>query len=254
MEISGIMNGDTDMKKPIMFLCPMDCELSAILSALENPKKENIGCYEYYSGTLCGTPAVAVKTQIGSVNCAAALNIGIMKFSPSYVILQGTAGAHSKDLHRGDIVIAKSIVPIAAYVSSERKKGEGISPDNWFFCGALELKKNELSGRSELLCDSGLIDTAAALPYTAGKKVIGVIGSGDVWNKELDMIEYLNRRFGTLCEEMEGFAAAQICAQYNIPFADIRVISNNEWYPDETFLSESAALCQQFCIELAKKL
>ena len=34
------------------------------------------------------------------------------------------------------------------------------------------------------------------------------------------------RRFGALCENMEGAAAAHVCALYEVPFAELRAMSN----------------------------
>ena len=38
--------------------------------------------------------------------------------------------------------------------------------------------------------------------------------------------EERGRRFGALCENMEGAAAAHICALYDVPFAELRAMSN----------------------------
>jgi futalosine hydrolase len=36
----------------------------------------------------------------------------------------------------------------------------------------------------------------------------------------------LHARFGALCESMEGAAAAHVCALYDVPFLELRGISN----------------------------
>lgn len=40
---------------------------------------------------------------------------------------------------------------------------------------------------------------------------------------------------GSDCEEMEGFAAGQVCKAFGVPFIDIRVLSNSELHPGEEF-------------------
>ena len=55
----------------------------------------------------------------------------------------------------------------------------------------------------------------------------GVIGSADVWNSELDRIRYFHDRYQTSVEEMETASAAQIAAEFKVPFVGIRVLSNN---------------------------
>ena len=53
-----------------------------------------------------------------------------------------------------------------------------------------------------------------------------MIGSGDWWNNELDRIAWLHGRFGTMAEEMEAAASAQICQAYGMPFLTVRILSN----------------------------
>ena len=63
--------------------------------------------------------------------------------------------------------------------------------------------------------------------YTKGQVVEGTIGSADVWNNELDRINFFHTRYGTSVEEMEAASVAQIAQQFNVPFLGIRILSNN---------------------------
>lgn len=54
--------------------------------------------------------------------------------------------------------------------------------------------------------------------YSNGKISLGVIGSADQWNREIERIKYLNTTFKTQTEEMESVAVAQIAKAYDIPF------------------------------------
>jgi nucleoside phosphorylase len=56
----------------------------------------------------------------------------------------------------------------------------------------------------------------------------GVVASADVWTQHADSIRALHEQFGSLCEEMEAAAIAQICAQFEVPFLAVKDISNNE--------------------------
>ena len=38
--------------------------------------------------------------------------------------------------------------------------------------------------------------------YKDGNVWYGRIGSGDIWNREVDRIMYLNKEYNTLCEDM----------------------------------------------------
>ncbi|MBT5829851.1 MAG: futalosine hydrolase, partial [Candidatus Latescibacteria bacterium] len=41
-----------------------------------------------------------------------------------------------------------------------------------------------------------------------------------------DIGNELGQRFNAICENMEGAAAAQLCLLYNVPFLELRAISN----------------------------
>ena len=53
-----------------------------------------------------------------------------------------------------------------------------------------------------------------------------MIGSADV-EQRADRIRYFHDRHQTSVEEMETASAAQIAAEFKVPFVGIRVLSNN---------------------------
>ena len=66
--------------------------------------------------------------------------------------------------------------------------------------------------------------------------------------------EYLHRTLGTSCEEREGCGVAQVCARMGVPNADIRIISNSEWHPEEEFNEKYGEDCQKFVLEVTRRL
>ena len=70
--------------------------------------------------------------------------------------------------------------------------------------------------------DSRLVSTAAEIcgaqcgPFVTVSQCSGVQAVGDA----------LYTRFNALCESMEGAAAAHICTLYDVPFLEVRGISN----------------------------
>jgi futalosine hydrolase len=75
--------------------------------------------------------------------------------------------------------------------------------------------------------------------------VSGVSGS-------LARARVLGSRFGALCENMEGGAAAQVCLRYRVPFLEIRGLSN--WAGDRNkkrwCLPEALDNCQRAVLYL----
>ncbi len=241
-------------RKPIVILGPMESESAYLAGLPEHPSAEQIGAYRFVSGTLDGYPVVIGRTYIGMVNSAAAATLAIDHFDPLCVIIQGTSGAHDPDLHQGDIVLGERIVHVGRYFSPHRDAGDGVGYTEWSYEGSEMLVDGDVRFVSVLRSDPEIIELAAAVSYPHGRVIRGAIGSADIWNRELDMIAQLHERLGTCCEEMEGFAVAQVCAQMGVRCADIRVISNSEWHPDEAFDEGYGRYCQEFCLETVRQL
>ena len=75
------------------------------------------------------------------------------------------------------------------------------------------------------------------------KVYTGTIGSGDVFNREIDRIDWISNNFGNLCEDMESIGVYSVCNKFNIPCIGIRIISNNEITGEE--LDENQAIILQ---------
>lgn len=60
------------------------------------------------------------------------------------------------------------------------------------------------------------------------KYIFGTIASGDIWNKNIERIRFLNANYGALCEDMEAVSVYTVASLYDIPVVAIKGISNNE--------------------------
>lgn len=74
------------------------------------------------------------------------------------------------------------------------------------------------------------------------------MGSGDVFNREIDRIDWITRTFENLCEDMESIGVYSVCEKFNIPCIGIRIISNNE-ITGEKLDKEQAIKLQQLLVE-----
>jgi len=75
---------------------------------------------------------------------------------------------------------------------------------------------------------------------------LGPVASADIWTQAINRIELLHDRHGTLCEDMEAAAIAQIAARYELPFLTIKDISNNERLAQTALISESIGFNPDF--------
>lgn len=241
------------VKAPIVLQGAMDCESQLMMDALENPVDESIGGYHFVTGTLNGYPVVVIKTQVGMVNSATVTTLAIERYKPLCVINQGTAGGHDPALHQWDIVLGESVSNINSFKSAHLDDGAGMAPETWEWMLTETYIDGEWKDNDALKSDEALLKIAQGVAYEKGSLVTGVIGSGDVWNKEIDRIQLIHDAFNTSCEEMETYAAAQVCNMLNVPFLGIRVLSNSELHAEE-FDYLTALACQEYVLNVARAI
>ncbi|MBQ0110643.1 MAG: 5'-methylthioadenosine/S-adenosylhomocysteine nucleosidase [Oscillospiraceae bacterium] len=242
-------------KQPIVILGAMDCECDLLRSKLENAHPVELDGYNALMGEIDGYPVVLAVCLIGFVNAAVAATLAVKKFNPYCVIVQGTAGAHDQKLRHNDIILGETVTEMSFCVTSRRQKGEGSDIRKWNFAAAQVYKDGAVTSTKTLNGDKKLIDIALSVKYRYGRLKAGNIGSSDCWNREKDRIYMFHETLGTDCEEMEGFAVAQVCARYGVPFLDIRVISNNELDEKASiFNKKTASPCQEYCFDTVKAI
>ena len=210
--------------KVILIQGALDIETQYIINLLSEKSIREIAGYEFYEGTINHMKIVVSKTLVGTVNSTMATTIGIINFNPDMVINQGIAGAHTKNLHVGDIVIGEKCCNINAYKMPIKNKGEGSNPFEWQpNKRAMEIQYANLQ----------LVDIVVKNLVSKNKIYRGILGSGDVFNREYDRIVWVNKIFNTLCEDMESIGTYSVCNKFKIPCIGIRIISNNELLKEE---------------------
>lgn len=207
--------------KTILIQGAMDIEIQALLEKLEEQEKIVISDYEFYTGKIKNCNVIVSKTLIGTINATIATTIGIEKFKPDMVINQGIAGAHRESIHTGDIIIGEKCCNINAYSMPSKDRGESSNPFEW----EPNKRAKEIKNADIELVQS--FEKFLKSKYK-GKIYTGTLGSGDVFNREIDRIEWINKKFGNLCEDMESIGVYSVCNKFNIPCIGIRIISNNE--------------------------
>ena len=230
--------------KTILIQGAMDIEVQKLLEKLEKQEKNVILDYEFYTGKIKNCNVVVSKTQIGTINATIATTIGIEKFKPHMVINQGIAGAHRESIHTGDIIIGEKCCNINAYSMPSKNKGEGSNPFEW---EPNKRAKEIKSANSELVQK---FQKFFKEQY-AGKVYTGIIGSGDVFSREIDRIDWISNNFGNLCEDMASIGVYSVCNKFNVPCIGIRIISNNE-ITREALDKNQAIILQELLVESLK--
>jgi adenosylhomocysteine nucleosidase len=234
-----------ESNKPIIIQGAMSVEIEYLIQQLENREELDINGYQFYKGQIENYPVIISKTEIGVINSSVATTLAILKFAPSIIINQGIAGAHSRKIHKKDIVVGINCININCMETEQRGEGQGSNPFAWTIVNRHE---------KELVCDNKFLELVKEneKKYKEGKIYYGVIGSGDAFNREIDRIDLFHQNYHTLCEDMETISAYTVADKLNIPCIGIRVISNNEITKEEYDRDISVPL-QKYIIELCKK-
>ena len=201
----------------------------------------------------CGVALIAVRCGIGMVAAAAATEHAIVRWNPCCLLNFGCAGAHTRGVLPGDVVIGTALVSHGRMRISPE---QGILPMDVPFT-----VPGEPEPRSDLMASPDLVVlaeeaarevTLAAWPEVHRLPVhsqdgtvrvhSGIVASADVWMQDPAWLDATHQRTGSLCEDMEAAAIAQIARLHGVPFLTIKDISNNEFHAASLFKGTESAL------------
>ncbi|HJP31534.1 MAG TPA: futalosine hydrolase [Candidatus Latescibacteria bacterium] len=199
---------------------------------------------------LCGGRTVdLVETGIGAVNTAHAVTRYLEARQPDMVLQAGVAGAYADSgLAVGDLAVAAEEVHGDLGVVT----ADGWRPADEIGIPVVHVGDPPLYNRYP--ADEGLGRRAVDVLRAAG---MGQVSRGPFITVQACSgtaalgVERASRVPGALCENMEGAAAAQVCCLYDVPFVEVRAISNavedrdlSRWdLPLASRRAQEAALC-----------
>ncbi len=230
--------------KPILISGAMDIEVDTLISKLNAEFLKEINGYSFFKAEVNGYPIILQKTKVGMINASISTTLAILEFSPCLVINQGCFGGYS-NLHTREMLIATKTKNITFFRTA---KGDEQNLVDWQYVGA-DLQ-NEEGG---LDTSKALQDIFLSIPCSFANVHKGIIGSGDVWNREKHFIKFLNESLGVLGEDMESHAVNTVCKKFDIPFISTRIVSNNELL-NEDYDEQTVILCQEYIISALDKL
>jgi len=168
----------------------------------------------FHVGTLFGRPAVVVVSRVGKVAAAATATELVVRFGIDTLLFTGVAGALTRDLSPGDVVVADRLVQ------------HDIDASPIWPARVVPLLDIE-----SFPVDADLSDRVfdAARAAGNGRRVArGTILSGDQFiRRSADVASLRAAVPDALCVEMEGAAAAQVAYEYGVRIAVARVISDH---------------------------
>lgn len=213
-------------RRPLAIVSALPEEQGGLIEQLQGAVCVQHAGRDFWLGTLRGHAVVLALSRIGKVAAATTAAALVEKFGIGSLVFTGVAGGVGPGVQVGDVVVGN------AYLQHDMDASPLFKP-----------YEVPLTGKAVFPADGGLVAALeqatamalAELPLPASgrrpRKHTGLIASGD---RFVSGAAELAQRVGAmqqhgyfpLAVEMEGAAVAQVCADYGIPFAAVRTISD----------------------------
>ena len=181
----------------------MDVEVAILRSMMKNARTETVSGIDFTIGSLEGRRVVLARSGVGKVFAALCAQTMILK--------SGVAGTLTPELHIGDVAISTACVQHDMDTSAVGDPVGLISGINMI----------ELPADTKIADELDRVCAAANVNHR-----LGVIASGDQFVHTTERRVWIVSTFNASAVEMEAAAIAQVCFVNKIPFAAIRVISD----------------------------
>ena len=241
------------MKLDFLLITATETEQEPVRARMEISGTEHPLARPWHLGSLCGKSVLLIEGGVGQVNTAAALTLALTRHVPDLILQFGVGGAYVRSgLEVGDLAIATEecygdtgVLTPEGWMGLEemgfpmlpartgdqgQPDAEGQTVDNGQTGRTGRTLDKPLYNRIPLdatrterilrCLESRLEDRSShqvtSGPFVTVQQCSGVQAAGDT----------LAARFGGICENMEGAAAAHVAEANGIPFVEIRGISN----------------------------
>ena len=243
------------MEAPVAIVAAMQEELAALLAAMPDEHRVRAAGRDFWVGHLQGQPVVAVLSRIGKVAAATTATVLMERFGVRAIVFTGVAGGLAPGVRVGDVVVASRLLQHDLDASPIFPRYEVSLTGHARFATDTTIS-DALAGVAEQL----LRDPVALL----GRQVVddfqldaprvhrGLVVSGDRFVASAAASEALRHDLpDALACEMEGAAVAQVCHDYQVPFAAVRTISDRaDDAAHADFLRFVAAVASRYSLAL----
>lgn len=207
---------------PLALLCSVPFECAALVDALEGRREELVGRKSAWSGHLDGVPVILFPCGMGKTNAAHGATALLESRPVRGVLGFGVGGAYpGSGLMLGDVALASRAI----------YGDEGVAaPGGWIDTEGIGIPLVERGGRrwfNAFDADAARVEAARRALDAAGIEArigpfVTVSACSGTGARGLE----LAARFGGLVEGMEGAALAHVATLYDVPFVELRAISN----------------------------
>jgi futalosine hydrolase len=221
-------------------------ETAWISSQLVRPRPVAIGKFTAIRGRLGTVPILIFHCGVGKTNAAHGATLLLENFRAALILLIGCGGAYRRSgLFPGDLAIAskeifgdEGVMTLRGWRSTKYLKLPLLRKGKQSFYNTFTLDRQIVNKAKKIL--QGFIPKTG--PFVTVSEITGTQEKADEMEK----------RFRGICENMEGAAVAQLCTLYDIPFLEIRGISNlvKQRNKKEWKLSAAARVSQEAAMEI----
>lgn len=209
---------------PTAILSALAEEQGGLVSQLRNAQQMERAGRTFWRGTLHEKPVVLGLSRIGKVAAATTTAAMIEGFGVGRVVFTGVAGGVGPGVQVGNVVVGTGFVQHDMDASPLFPRFEVPLYGQAVFPGDAALTALLLQA-----CQSAL--RHGAVQAHAADIHQGLIASGDQFVNGVLQSDAIVRALqacghAPLAVEMEGAAVAQVCADYGVPFAAVRTISD----------------------------
>lgn len=196
-------------------------EQAGLVHALAHPQRITHAGRAFWRGELQGRSVVLALSGIGKVAAATTATALVEHFGVARIVFTGVAGGLGEGVAVGDVVVAHDFLQhdMDASPLFPRWEVPGYGRTRWPCHAALTAQL------------ARAVDVCLERMPGGPRRHAGLIASGDVFVGAADAALSLRRSLSAaghdvLAVEMEGAAVAQVCADYGLPFAAMRTISD----------------------------
>ena len=214
----------------IALVSAMHEELAAVLARMPDEHKTVVAGREFWLGHWHGHEVVAVLSRIGKVAAATTATVLIERFGVNRMVFTGVAGGLAPHVQVGDVVVAQDFIQHDMDASPLFPRYEVPLTGHARFAA-----DPQLSQALYVAAQAALQDVVQTLPRSewiglnlgAAQVHQGLVASGDRFVSRTEESALLRSQLPeALAVEMECAAMAQVCADYGVPLAAVRSISD----------------------------
>jgi futalosine hydrolase len=208
----------------IALLCSVQAEAELLMGKTSVTRTTLLGSKSAIEGVIAGQDVVLCVGGMGKVNAAHAATLLLARYGPEALVIFGIGGAYpSSGARIGDVVLAKE----------EIAGDEGVLTADGFkdteYMGIPLLKTTtsvifNVYPSSERLLKASL--QSLMIRQDSRQVHAGTFITLSACTGTAVRADELEKRYNGLCENMEGAAAAQVAAYHQVPWLEVRGISN----------------------------